>query len=314
MRAWRQWSREVHAGHEEVRADDARGEGWPMNTKEPRVLAAGVERQAFERLVPVLQRDAVQVDWVASPEAGVALAAEQRYDVIILDAEPVESSLERVVGDLRRGRSPSRNAAIMVLAQPDQVDAARALKSRGVNRVMLVSDPPQMVCEQMAGLLNVAPRVATRVPMNLMTALGNRGRELFCQTINLSATGMLVRMEVQPKLGSPVVFRLHLADPGGTVIGRGEMVRHASRSQEGFAAVGVRFVSFAEDGAVRLQRFLESRSAALARPDAPGDGGAARGRGPDPFVELLPELDALQDRDLASFFDTDDPLEREPRQ
>jgi CheY-like chemotaxis protein len=304
--------REVHPGREGDLSTTP-GEGQPMNTREPRVLAAGVERQAFERLVPVLQRDAVQVDWVASPEAGIALAAEQRYDVIILDAEPAESSLERVVGELRRGRSPSRNAAIMVLAEPDQVDAARALKSRGVNRVMLVSDPPQMVCEQMAGLLNVAPRVAARVPMNLMTALGNRGRELFCQTVNLSATGMLVRMEVQPQLGSPVVFRLHLAEPAGTVIGRGEMVRHASRSQGGFGGVGVRFVSFAEDGEARLHRFLESRSPASARRGAPTDVEAERGRGSEPLVELLPEFDALQDPDLASFFETDGTGEREPR-
>ncbi len=228
-----------------------------MHGREQKVLAAGIERSAFEQLAPVLRRDALEVDWVATPEAGVNLAANERYDVVILDAEPSDWSLEEVVRQLRWSTSPSRNAAIMVLAEPDQVDAARALKSRGVNRVMLISDPPQMICEQMAGLLEVAPRVALRVPMNLQTALGNRGREIFCQTVNLSTTGMLVRTQARPQLGTPVVFQLHLSEKLGEVIGRGEMVRHATRFQGGFDGVGVRFKSFADDGAVRLQKYLE---------------------------------------------------------
>jgi CheY-like chemotaxis protein len=274
-----------------------------MSFKEPKVLAAGVEQDAFRRLAPVLQRDALQVDWVASPERGVELAAEQRYDVIILDAEPSERSLEKIVAEIRRGQSPSRSAAIMVLARPDRVDAARALKSHGVNRVMLVSDPPQMICDQMASLLEVAPRVAARVPMNLMTALGNRGRELFCQTVNLSATGMLVRMENRPKLGSPVVFRLHLSEQAGSIIGRGEMVRHASRHQGGFDGVGVRFTGFAEDGAERLRRYLESR--ASKEPAAPSPEVEEAVERADLVTGIAPEFDPLQDPDLAAFFDSE---------
>ncbi len=209
---------------------------------------------------------------------------------------------EEVVRKLRAGISPSRNAAIMVLAEPDQVDAARALKARGVNRVMLISDPPQMICDQMAGLLEVAPRVALRVPMNLQTALGNRGREIFCQTVNLSATGMLVRTQARPQLGSPVVFQLHLSEKLGAVIGRGEMVRQASRFQGGFDGVGVRFKGFADDGAARLQQYLEELAA-----DSPGDTLASLGCRVDVVMESpggpAPDFDPLDDEDIAAFLD-----------
>ena len=113
-----------------------------INTK---VLAAGIERMTFEKLAPVLRRDAVKVEWVATPEAGVKLAGENRYDVILMDAVPCDWSLEKVVRSFRDSSSPSRNAAILVLAEPDQVDVARALRSRGVNRVMLVTDPPEII-------------------------------------------------------------------------------------------------------------------------------------------------------------------------
>ncbi len=273
-----------------------------MHGREQKVLAAGIERSAFEQLAPVLRRDALEVDWVATPEAGVNLASEQRFDVVILDAEPADWSLEEVVRRLRGGASPSRNAAIMVLAEPDQVDAARALKAKGVNRVMLISDPPQMICEQMAGLLEVAPRVALRVPMNLQTALGNRGREIFCQTVNLSATGMLVRTQARPQLGSPVVFQLHLSEKLGAVIGRGEMVRHATRFQGGFDGVGVRFKGFADDGAARLQQYLEELAGTPA-----GQRVASQPAEVDVLMEQvggpIPEFDPLDDEDIAAFLD-----------
>jgi len=225
------------------------------NTK---VLAAGIERTTFEKLAPVMRRDAVQVDWVATPEAGVNLAGEHRYDVILMDAVPCDWPLEKVVRSFRASSSPSRSAAILVLAEPDQVDVARALRSRGVNRVMLVTDPPEIICDQMATLLEVAPRVQVRLATNVESALGNTGRELFCQTVNLSSTGMLIRTQHRPPLGTPLVFKIGLPEEFGSLNGRGEIVRHATTGQGGADGVAIRFVSFASDGAQQLQDYLES--------------------------------------------------------
>jgi len=232
-----------------------------MPAQKPRILAAGLERTAFLRLAPELRRDSLDVDWVATPEAGVALAAKKRYDVIIMDAEPCDWPLTKVVSEFRSAYSESSDAAIMILANPDEVDAARALKSRGVNRVMLVSDPPQMIREQMSGLLRVAPRASVRLPTNLDTVLGNSGHELFCQTENISTSGMFVRTRHRPELGSTVVFRIHLPNEGGSVFGRGEVVRHSSTEKATGDGIAIRFLSFASNCAQRLQDYLEDRAA-----------------------------------------------------
>ena len=226
-----------------------------------KVLAAGIERGTFEHLAPVLRREAVQVEWVETPEAGVNIAGKHRYDVILMDAMPCDWPLEKVVRSFRDPASPSRGAAILVLAEPDQVDVARALRSRGVNRVMLVTDPPEIICDQMASLLEVAPRVQVRLATNVDAALGSTGRELFCQTVNLSATGMLIRTQHRPPLGTPVVFKIGLSEEFGTLNGRGEIVRHATTGQGGIDGVAIRFVSFATDGAQRLQDYLEGMTA-----------------------------------------------------
>jgi len=222
----------------------------------PRVLAAGLERTAFERLEPELQRDTVGVEWVATPEAGASLARKSRYEVVIMDAEPCEKLLEDVVRELRASGSLSRDAAVLILAKPDQVDAVRALKSHGVNRIMLVSDPPEIIREQMTTLLDVAPRATVRLPTNVESVLGGTGHEIFCQTENLSMSGMLVKTRRRPQLGSPVVFKIDLSDPVGTIFGRGELVRHATRDRGKIDGIGIRFLSFENDGALLLRDYL----------------------------------------------------------
>ncbi len=268
-----------------------------MDSSEPRVLAAGLERMAFERLAPELRRGTLGVDWVATPEAGVSLASKSRYDVIIMDAEPCDWPLAKVVHELRAPGSPSRDAAILILAEPDQVDAARALKSHGVNRVMLVSDPPEIIRAQMTTLLDVAPRATVRLPTNLESALGNTGRELFCQTENLSMSGMLVKTRHRPQLGSTVVFKIDLSDPVGTIFGRGELVRHATPDQGSVDGLGVKFLSFAADGAQMLQDYLDGLNrepdpepdpapATRSAPETPSKPKRKKGSGPEVILEF----------------------------
>jgi len=221
-----------------------------VDDNQPRVLAVGLERMAFERLAPELRRGTLTVEWVATPDAGVSMACKSRYDVIIMDAEPCQRPLEKMVRELRARGSSSRDAAILILAE-------RALKSHGVNRIMLVSDPPEIIREQMRTLLDVAPRATVRLPTNLDSILGDTGRELFCQTENLSMSGMLVKTRHRPQLGSKVTFKIDLSDPVGTILGRGEFVRHSTPGQGSVDGLGVKFLSFANDGAQMLQDYLD---------------------------------------------------------
>jgi hypothetical protein len=233
------------------------------------VLAAGIGREAFERLAPVIRRASVQVDWVETPEAGIESAGKSPFDVIIMNADSRDLPLEEVVRSFRYSSSASSSAAILVLAEPEQVDVARALRSRGVNRVMLVTDPPEIICDQVANLLEVAPRVQVRLAANVEAAVGDAGQELFCQTVNLSSTGMLIRTRHRPALGSPVSFKITLSEDFGTINGRGELVRHTATGKGEVDGVAIRFVSIVEDGAERLQDYLDSL-----------------GGGPEPLTEV----------------------------
>jgi hypothetical protein len=231
-----------------------------MTKKEKRILVTGLEKGTFERFAPELRREALKVDWTATLEEGVALGVKNRYDLIIMDAEPCDWPLPKVVGGFRSGSSMSSDSAIMVLSGPDHADAAQELKSCGVNRIMLISDPPEVIREQLLGLLNVAPRTSVRLPINLETAQRSIGGELFCQTENLSISGMFIRTRHRPQIGSTAAFKIHLADGGGTVTGRGEIIRHSSPEKEGIDGVAIRFLNFGGNDALKLRGYLKNRA------------------------------------------------------
>jgi len=222
-----------------------------------KVVVAGIERENYEEFSPVLQRRELQVDLVPTAEAGVTLAASVKFDVIILNAETREQPLEDVVRAIRAAKGESRGAAILVLAKPEQVDEAQALMEKGVTRVMLVDDPPEIIGQQVAAMLEIAPRVDTRLSTRLDTALGDSANQLFCQTENVSVSGMLVRTQRRLSLGETVAFEIHIGDQDdGPIAGRGEVVRYARPDREGVDGIGIHFLGFAGGGKERLGSFL----------------------------------------------------------
>ena len=123
-----------------------------MNDKRSKVLMAGIGRGPFDGLAPVLDRQGLEVIRVAAPENSIELARAENFGLIIFDADPEDATLEEVVGMIRDQGSLSCNTSLLVLAQPGSVDQARALIGRGVNRVMLLSDPPELIGQQVAEL------------------------------------------------------------------------------------------------------------------------------------------------------------------
>jgi DNA-binding NarL/FixJ family response regulator len=218
-----------------------------VTEKKSKVLLAGIGRGPFEAIAPVLERQKLDIVRVESPEAAVEMAMAENVDLIIFDAEPNEMPLEDVVAKLRGQDSASAKSSLLVMAEPGTDQHARELIGNGVNRVMLLDDPEELIEKQVADLLNIAPRAAVRFATRLYTSLDNGTEEIFGQTANLSISGMLVQTPTLLEPGQKVVFEILIEDRDGAVIGDAEIVRHASKDREGLDGVGVRFLGFRED-------------------------------------------------------------------
>jgi len=231
--------------------------------KRSKVLVAGIGRDPFERLAPVLDRQDLDVVRVATPENSIELARAEGFDLIIFGADPEEATLEEVVGMIRDLPSASLKASLLVLAEPGSVDSARILIGWGVNRVMLLADPPELIGQQAAELLDIAPRADVRFSTRLRTSLADGAEEILGEVVNLSASGMLVETDTPFQLGEQVVISIHIGDQDEFISAKGKVVRRAVRERGGVDGVGIRFLSFSGAGEERIEAVLVE---ALANP------------------------------------------------
>jgi hypothetical protein len=221
------------------------------------VLVAGVGRHPFKTLARVLDRHKLEVVRVAAPENSIELARSERFDLVIIDATPRKAPLKDVVAKIRAEGSASRLTSLLVLAEHRDADAARTLIGRGVNRVMLLDDPPEIIDEQVAELLYIAPRAAVRLAIQLRTSVADGIDEVFGEIVDLSMSGMLVKTEKPFKVGQQLVVSIYPGDRDDPVVAKATVVRQALSERGGVDGCGVRFSSFAADGEVRIAAALE---------------------------------------------------------
>ena len=83
-------------------------------------------------------------------------------------------------------------------------------------------------------------------------------RSVACRTVNVSSSGMLLRLSEAYRPGTIVVFEMGL--PGSTrpVCGHARVVRRTSVRREPFPGVGVAFAGLHENARSRLNSFLQA--------------------------------------------------------
>jgi DNA-binding NarL/FixJ family response regulator len=220
------------------------------------VLLAGNPRSTFVELAPVLDRQRVYVVQVTSAEDATKYAHSDRVDLVILDAEPTEMSLEEIVRTIRSETSASNGASLLVLVQPGTEDHARQLIGHGVDRVMLSGDPPKIIALQVASLLGIAPRSTLRLTTRMLVEMADGSEEALAAVVNMSAAGLLLETDADLEPGQHVILSIDIDPDEEPVSGKAEVVRKADPDRDGVEGIGVRFLSFAGDGRQRLEAIL----------------------------------------------------------
>jgi DNA-binding NarL/FixJ family response regulator len=224
--------------------------------KRPLVLVAGIPRSSFDELAPVLDRHKLTVVQVTSADDAAKYAYSDRVDLVILEAQPTEMSLEDVVRTIRSESSVSNKASILVLAIPGTEDGARQLIGRGVNRVMLTVDAPKLIALQVADLINIAPRATLRLTTRMLVELDDGFEEALGAVVNISAAGLLLETDADLEPGQHVVLSMDIGPQEEPVAAKAEIVRKADPEREGITGFGIHFLSFAGDSQQRLESIL----------------------------------------------------------
>ena len=221
-----------------------------------RILVVAANSDTPPSLEMLCRRRSLIVNRVPSGASALILTGNRRYDLIIINGDLPDMSVDEFMGSLRTLDSNSAYSRVVVLTETAEPVPFRELVNEDLISVSPQrSDFASVFQELISALLGAAVRCATRVLVQLdVHEVIGRTTRLY-QSKNLSETGILLAGAKALPVGSKVRFELRLPDELEPVLGDAVVVRHTTPEEEiqGFA---LKFDQLARLDALRLQSYV----------------------------------------------------------
>lgn len=229
-----------------------------MQATAPRhVLLVGAAGGGSDRVAPLLQRAAFDVHAVQPSDIVVDLVMGTPFELLVVGYPAPEIDLFGLIRAVRLRGSASLHAGLVLLARPGFLEAAQSLVPAGANRAVSLSWTDSRLWQAIDDLVDVAPRAGLHSSL-IADVASNGGFDRFVyETINLSRSGVLLQGEQLFAPGTPFDFAFMLPVEMRPVEGRAEVVRRADGGRERMQGLGARFLALRDDGAARVQQFVE---------------------------------------------------------
>jgi Tfp pilus assembly protein PilZ len=146
----------------------------------------------------------------------------------------------------------------VVLCPDEKITEYKPYLSKGVSALFPLSAPPANLETALGAILQVAPRVETRIMVRLSAKVHQMASKHLCQVTNISRSGMFVATNLNLPSGCEVTFELLLPGQPMTVTGEARVARQTLGAGNRTNGLGLSFVSFKMDGRARLDAFLHS--------------------------------------------------------
>jgi hypothetical protein len=186
------------------------------------------------------------------------LVQNTHFDVVVIGFPGPITTLRRFVQCIRSPGSASQRSGVMLLCEPRHIQAADTFVGIGVgiNRALASTEIEEGLVPTILELSSVAPRATFRAPTRVVLHLDKRPLRTFCQTENISASGMLLRGFGHYPPGTTIDFEINIPGQPDPIRGRATIARTTNVSLERMEGVGARFDDFREGDRTRLTDFL----------------------------------------------------------
>lgn len=239
-----------------------------MSELQRSVLFVGFDSDGFQRLSAGVERKGFFADWVQVPRDALELLALLPFDALVLAHPLPDLTVRFLVGAIRRSESLNRTAGVVVVTGVEHADEANQLVEMGVNEVLLQDDAAEQLPRALKEITQVKPRLPLRLTSRVHATLGAVRVQSLCQTVNLSASGMLLRGDQVIPIGAEIGFEMQLPHEAKPIRGRARVVRHTYERKERVAGLGVAFSHFEESDELRLKVFLEGHESPERSPES----------------------------------------------
>lgn len=222
------------------------------------IVLTRMDEETFTRAAEALKSDEINVQLAPWDDNTLDLVQSTRFDVIIIGFPGPITPLRRFVECVRAPGSACKSSGVILLADPQHIDAAQAFVGVGINRAIASDNAQELLAASITELASVAPRLALRAPTRVILQLEQRPLRTFCQTENISESGMLLRGFGHYPPGTTIDFEINIPGQSDPIRGSATIARTTNVQLERMEGVGARFRSFVGQDAGRLTEYLNN--------------------------------------------------------
>jgi hypothetical protein len=225
------------------------------------VFSVGVPATLLDRFSAKLHGKPIRlVPPVDNWALALRMLTAEAFDGLLIAYPLPGASMTEFLETVRKPDSACRKSALILLAPRRFQAEASMYTGRGANRVQVLEEAPEAIAKALERLFQVAPRFPVKVPGRVEVREHGMARRLFCQTINVSLTGMLLRLPHSYRPGIELGFELLIPGQHDPLCGSARVVRATVERREPFPGVGVTFSAFQLGHQARLAAFLRDYS------------------------------------------------------
>jgi hypothetical protein len=221
-----------------------------------KIVLTRLDEETFARAAEALAEDDLELHHAPWDDNTLDLVQSTHFDAIIIGFPGPITPLRRFVECLRAPGSACKNSGVILLASPQHMQAAQAFVGVGINRAIASDNAQELLAASITELAAVAPRLALRAPTRVVLHLDERPLRTFCQTENVSASGMLLRGFGHYPPGTAIEFEINIPGQSDPIRGTATITRTTNLSLERLEGVGARFESFIGQDRARLTDYL----------------------------------------------------------
>lgn len=229
------------------------------DTRRGQILVTGVDDPVYNAVVNVLSPlgfDIHRAPWDDYLRDHVQITP---FDVIVAGFSMTAGGMERFFKAARSRGSACHHAGVILIAPERHLELAKTHLGHGANRVVSDRGVSSQLQVAVSELLGVAPRVPVTTNARIKIYVEGKPVQSFCQTQNLSATGVLIRGFSHYPQGSKIDFEISLPTDSAPIKGSGTISRRTERTSERVEGLGIKFTSFHGTDQHRLADFLATK-------------------------------------------------------
>ena len=229
------------------------------NHRRGQILVTGVDDPVYNAVVNVLSPlgfDIHRAPWDDYLRDHVQITP---FDVVVAAFSISAGGMEKFFKAMRSPGSACHHSGVILIAPERHLEVAKAHLGHGANRIISDRGVSSQLQAAVSELLGVAPRVPVTTNARIKIYVEGKPVQSFCQTQNLSATGVLIRGFSHYPQGSKIDFEISLPTDTAPIKGSGTISRRTERRLEQVEGLGIKFTSFHGTDQHRLADFLATQ-------------------------------------------------------